>query len=200
MANKTLNFGVTLLDPNQAQKDVTVNEALVTFDSFIQPSVISAAITTPPSSPSDQDKYIVPAGATGAWSGQVNAIAVYQDNGSRWTFYPPKPGWLVFNQATGALWVRLNLSWMEIGLTGQIDISPVRGTFTLPANVSSYVVTASVSPAAASCTLLSDVVLIPQTLNANDEVPLAIPGVQEFTLTCANNPLTDRTYNFRIFN
>lgn len=193
--DSTLNFGVTLLDPNQAQKDVTVNEAFTVFDNFIQPSVISAAITTPPSSPSDQDKYVVPAGATGAWFGHVNAIAVYQTNGSTWTFYTPKNGWFVFNQATGVLWAWLNSAWMEIGFAGTL-----KGSFTLPINVSSYVVTASVSPAAASCTSSSDVVLFPQTANANDQIPFVTPGTGQFTVTCANNPLTGRTYNFRIFN
>ncbi len=96
----TLNYGITLLDPNQAQKDVTVNEALVALDGLIQPAVTNAALTVAPSTPNDQDKYIVGVGATGIWAGNDNSVAVYQANGSFWTYYPPKNGWQVFDEAT----------------------------------------------------------------------------------------------------
>ena len=196
MANKTLNFGVTLLDPNQAQKDVTVNEALVTFDSFIQPSVISATVSAPPLSPNDQDKYIVPSGATGAWAGQTNNIAVYQANGSVWTFVVPKAGWLIFNQATGVLltWGTSWAAWAQ---------APYRGTFTLPANTTSYTVTAAISPAAAYClTGISDIALFPQTTDASNQIPMAtaIAGNAQFVVNCASNGNTDSIFNFRVFN
>ena len=117
MTSTTKNFGITLLDPNQAQKDVTVNTALTVLDGFVQPSVISAALTAAPTLPGDQDKYIVPAGATGVWAGQTNAVAVYQTNGSNWLFFAPKPGWLVYDQANGSLlvWNTGTSAWVVIG-------------------------------------------------------------------------------------
>ena len=120
--SSTLNFGITLLDPNQAQKDVTVNTALVVLDGFVQPSVISAALTSAPTLPNDQDKYIVPAGATGVWAGQTNNIAVYQANGSSWSFFTPKNGWLVVNQALGVL-----LSWSGSAWTVLATVSTGTG-------------------------------------------------------------------------
>lgn len=120
----TKNFDLTLLDPNQAQKDVTVNTALVVLDGFVQPSVISAALTLAPTSPNDQDKYIVAAGATGVWTGQSNNVAVYQANGSTWSFFPPQPGWLVFNQATSGFLVWNANTWETIGsATGENALS-----------------------------------------------------------------------------
>ena len=117
MASVTKNFGVVLLDPNQASKDVTVNEALVVFDNFVQPSIISASLTTPPTSPSDQDKYIVPANATGVWANQTNNVAVYQANGSLWLFFVPRSGWVVYDQALTSLlvWDSITVTWGIIG-------------------------------------------------------------------------------------
>lgn len=48
--------------------------------------VLDNTITTPPGSPSLDDSYIVPSGATGAWSGNTNKIATW--NGT-WTYYTP---------------------------------------------------------------------------------------------------------------
>ena len=56
--------------PAQAQKHVTVNEALARLDAAAQLRVISFAETTPPASAVDGAGYLVPAGATGAWAGQ----------------------------------------------------------------------------------------------------------------------------------
>lgn len=57
-------------------------------------SVKSRATTTPPASPSDGDRYLVPAGATGAWSGKTDQIAARV--ASAWEFYAPKVGWLAY--------------------------------------------------------------------------------------------------------
>jgi hypothetical protein len=56
----------------------------------VQLSVLSKT-TDVPASPSNGDRYIVPAAATGAWSGQDGKIAVYIEGA--WTFYQPAEGW-----------------------------------------------------------------------------------------------------------
>ena len=56
--------------PAQAQKHVTVNEALARLDAAAQLRVVSFAETTPPPSAVDGAGYAVPAGASGAWAGQ----------------------------------------------------------------------------------------------------------------------------------
>ncbi len=53
----------------QAQKHVTVNEALRLLDGLVQLAVLDRHLTTPPASPADGDRYIVASGATGAWAG-----------------------------------------------------------------------------------------------------------------------------------
>jgi Protein of unknown function (DUF2793) len=47
------------------------------------PKVLSRATATPPGSPTIGDRYIIPSGATGAWSAQTDKVATW--NGSTWT-------------------------------------------------------------------------------------------------------------------
>lgn len=55
----------------------------------VVPKVISRTTGTPPVSPTTGDRYIVPSGASGAWSGQTNKIATW--NGS-WLLTSPVRG------------------------------------------------------------------------------------------------------------
>lgn len=57
-------------------------------------SVKDRDLVTPPASPADGDRYIIPAAATGAWSGRTSQIAVRI--GGAWEFHVPKVGWLCF--------------------------------------------------------------------------------------------------------
>lgn len=49
--------------------------------------VLNNIITTPPVSPSIDDSYIVPNGATGVWSSNIGKIATW--SGSSWVYYTP---------------------------------------------------------------------------------------------------------------
>jgi len=57
-------------------------------------SVKDRVLTTPPPSPVDGDRYIIPATATGVWAGKTNQIAVRV--ASAWEYYTPKVGWLCY--------------------------------------------------------------------------------------------------------
>ena len=79
------------LQPAQAQKHVTHNEALRILDAVTQLSVLSASLSTPPELPDDGDRYIIADDATGAWVGQNNNVAVWSENA--WQFFAPSAGW-----------------------------------------------------------------------------------------------------------
>ncbi|MCP5039249.1 MAG: DUF2793 domain-containing protein [Rhodobacteraceae bacterium] len=89
------------IQPSQAQKHVTHNEALQRLDILVQASVQSLEITTPPGAPADGDAYVVGPGATGAWAGQDDNLTTWSDG--VWAFFPPQPGWHVIDLATGGL-------------------------------------------------------------------------------------------------
>jgi hypothetical protein len=51
-------------------------------------------LTTPPASPANGDRYIVPTAATGVWSGKTGQIAVRISD--VWEYHLPQIGWLCF--------------------------------------------------------------------------------------------------------
>lgn len=85
--SETPNLALPLLASAQAQKHVTVNEALTRLDLLTWSTAVSQSVSTPPASPTDGDRYIVPAGATGDWSGQSTKIAAWVNGG--WEFLSP---------------------------------------------------------------------------------------------------------------
>jgi hypothetical protein len=87
---ETRRFGAPLLDAGQAQKHVTVNEALTRLDALAGGVVVSRALAVPPAAPADGDLHIVAAGAGGAWTGRAGMLALW-DNGG-WVFAPPVAG------------------------------------------------------------------------------------------------------------
>lgn len=59
-----------------------------------QDSVKNKTTITPPTTNTKGDRYIIPANATGVWSGKTNQIAHW--NGSAWEYYTPAVGWSVY--------------------------------------------------------------------------------------------------------
>lgn len=81
----TLGVGLgsqTLVDPEEPP-------ATPPLDDDDTPAVISATTTTPPGGspgPQNGDRYYVPAGATGAWSGHAGELAEWDDDEGGWVF------------------------------------------------------------------------------------------------------------------
>jgi hypothetical protein len=86
----TPNLALPLLAAAQAQKHVTVNEALLLLDALASLRLESLTETAPPGSPADGDRYGVPVGATGDWSGHAGEVAARIGGG--WVFRPPALG------------------------------------------------------------------------------------------------------------
>jgi hypothetical protein len=72
-------------------------------------SVKDRDLATPPVSPVDGERYLIPAGATGAWSGRTGQIAVRI--GGAWEFYAPRVGWLCFTEDEAVLSVHKAAGW-----------------------------------------------------------------------------------------
>jgi len=83
--------------PSQAQKHITHNEAIQALDTLVQPTVESRSLTTPPATPLEGEAWIVPAGATGAWTGHATEIAAFQSGA--WRFLDPAPGWQLYDRS-----------------------------------------------------------------------------------------------------
>ena len=88
---ETPTLGLPLVQPSQAQKHVTVNEALARIDALGQMVLASRTEATPPSNAAEGAVYAVPAAAVNAWAGQEGRIALFLNGG--WAFLTPKTGW-----------------------------------------------------------------------------------------------------------
>lgn len=117
--SNTSQLALPLLQPSQAQKHVTVNEALVKLDGLTQLVLASATTITPPSTAEDGVAYFVPVGAVNAWDGQAGQIAVYSNGG--WVFSTPKPGWrgYISDEATAAMFD--GADWVRGGVTVSLN-------------------------------------------------------------------------------
>jgi hypothetical protein len=89
--SETTNLRLPLLQAAQAQKHVTVNEALLRLDALSQLVIQSRTLAAPPPSPVSGSVFAVPAGATGAWSGRQGCLALWMNGG--WEFTTPVTGW-----------------------------------------------------------------------------------------------------------
>jgi len=76
--SETPSLGLPLLAAEQAQKHVTHNEAISALDALVQLAVKDRGLAAPPGSPAAGDRYIVAAGASGAWAGHESEIAAWQ--------------------------------------------------------------------------------------------------------------------------
>jgi len=101
MSDVTPRLGLPWLMPAQAQKHVTVNEALGRLDLLVQASVISRSQTLAPDTPQDGAVYLVPEGASGAWSEAAPGVLAGWLDGA-WTFIPPWAGLGVYIQDEAA--------------------------------------------------------------------------------------------------
>lgn len=91
MSDQSPILALPLIQPAQAQKHVTHNEALMRLDLLVQLVVASRSQTTPPSGPAEGTRHIVPSGATGDWAGQGGQLALWLDGA--WQFHAAQPGW-----------------------------------------------------------------------------------------------------------
>lgn len=113
-------LSLPLLQPAQAQKHVTHNEALRILDVLVQPVVASRQTLSPPVLPVEGERFILPPTAGGTWAGHAGTIAFF-DQGA-WAFLPPQPGWQahVLDEDTTATW------------TGSAWVTPADAPATFP--------------------------------------------------------------------
>ncbi|WP_158971824.1 DUF2793 domain-containing protein [Chachezhania sediminis] len=105
-------LALPLLQGSQAQKHVTVNEALSRLDLVVQMQLQAVDATVPPGSPAEGEAHGVGIGATGAWAGQDSKVAAWLAGG--WEFLVPAAGWLAWDVADAAVKVWDGTAWTLI--------------------------------------------------------------------------------------
>src|SRR6056297_742498 len=110
MSQTSPTLALPYLQPAQAQKHVTHNEALRILDALTQLSVLSATLADPPALPNAGDCYILPLGPSGDWAGQSGKLAVY--DGTAWQFLAPASGWRADVTPTGEMLRFDGIGWV----------------------------------------------------------------------------------------
>ncbi|AMY69686.1 DUF2793 domain-containing protein [Frigidibacter mobilis] len=114
----TSQLSLPLLRASQAQKHVTMNDALMRLDGLAQLVIVSRAVSLPPTASMDGTVYAVPPGAVNAWAGHEGELAIRANGG--WMFAEPKPGWRGFIRDEGVPAIHDGTEWR----TGAATLAP----------------------------------------------------------------------------
>lgn len=114
----TAKLALPLLQPSQAQKHVTVNEAISRLDALTALTLLSCSQPIPPTGPAEGAAYGVPVGAGGAWAGRAGAVALFLNGG--WDFVTPARGWRAWIADENAGAVHDGTAWRS----GAVALSP----------------------------------------------------------------------------
>lgn len=82
------DLGIPFISGQQAQPEITLNEALVMLH-ILAVGVIQTGVNDPPSGspgPQDGDAYIIGTSPTGAWAGRANSLTMFVEG--EWRFVP----------------------------------------------------------------------------------------------------------------
>jgi hypothetical protein len=116
----TSRLVLPLLQPGQAQKEMTVNEALVRLDLAVHSAVRASGVDVPPASPEVGACWLIGAAPTGIWAGHAHELAGWTTSG--WIFIAPREGM--------ALWAENEVgnlrfsggAWGSVALHGKVFV------------------------------------------------------------------------------
>ena len=109
MPDTSPNLALPYLQPAQAQKHVTHNEALQRLDILVQLTVEGFDQLTPPALPDDGAVYALGTGTLDAWAGQDGKLAAWADGA--WLFVTPLDGWRAWGRQEGEFRVWSGSAW-----------------------------------------------------------------------------------------
>ncbi|MFN3210777.1 MAG: DUF2793 domain-containing protein [Roseovarius sp.] len=118
MSDITPSLSLPLLQPAQAQKHVTHNEALQLLDMVTQLTFTTFEQADPPTSPAAGEVHVVGSPATGAWAGQDGRIARF--DGAGWHFTDPREGFIGYRKDLQRLVIHNGTAWTA-SLTDRIQ-------------------------------------------------------------------------------
>lgn len=114
MTDTSPNLALPYLQAAQAQKHVTLNEALRQLDGLVNIMVRSRSLTDQPLAPLEGDRYILPGSATGpAWGAQpAGTLMCHMDGG--WHAFSPRTGWPAYVEDEQAQLVFSGTAWRNV--------------------------------------------------------------------------------------
>ncbi|WP_170415831.1 DUF2793 domain-containing protein [Ruegeria atlantica] len=111
MSQNSPKLNLPFLQPSQAQKHITHNEALRRLDLIVQLSIASTGASTPPSVPEQGELHAIGSSPAGDWAGHEGELAAWLDDG--WHFVTPELGWRAWDQESDRLKIWDGSAWIE---------------------------------------------------------------------------------------
>lgn len=183
------DLGIPFIDQQQAQPEVTHNEALLLLQALTN-GVVDRGINAPPGSPATGDAYIIGSAPTGAWAGRANCVTIW--SGTAWDFIPGEdssgtPITMGARQEGMRVWVRdennlyiwSGIAWVSIASTPAVATD--YGQRAITGNSTVTAVTAAVDA----------------TLSTNSDY-IQITGIFNATPDGENSGITQQTNTFTI--
>lgn len=161
--SETQDLGLPLLAGAQAQKHITVNEALARLDGLTRLRLTSRVVTDPPVDPAEGAVWAVPAGATGDWAAAVGRLAIASNGG--WVFADPKAGWQGWDVAAQTAVLHDGADWVVVGAQASSGAATVRDVRVMDVALSggSVVMSTDVIPSHAAVLGVTARVIVPIT-------------------------------------
>lgn len=116
---RSARLRLPFLQAAQAQKHVTLNEALLQLDSLVHLTLEGLDATTPPAVVQEGQTWALGANPAGPWAGQAQRLAVRVGDG--WDFITPAEGWRATQRSTGAVLVWQGSAWQAPPLPAELD-------------------------------------------------------------------------------
>jgi hypothetical protein len=120
MSEKSPRLALPFIQPSQAQKHVTHNEALALLDLVVQLAVEETGAEIPPEAPQEGEIWALGAVPTGAWDGQGGMLAGLVND--VWRFLAPQEGWTALEKSTGRVLQQAGGQWVGTTLPELIGL------------------------------------------------------------------------------
>ncbi|MEY8882337.1 DUF2793 domain-containing protein [Donghicola sp. XS_ASV15] len=112
MTSASPRLDLPMIQPSQAQKHVTHNEAILRLDGAIQLVLQGLSVVEPPESPIVGHAYFTSDASTGAWSEYPRMVATWTESG--WIYLQPFAGWMAWDAVENRAVVYLNDAWSSL--------------------------------------------------------------------------------------
>lgn len=109
---ETARLALPMMAPEQAQKHVTHNEALLRLDAIVQLHLTRIGETEPPEAPEPGQAFAIGTEGADAWAGHDGEIAAWTAGG--WRFSVPEAGWIGWDAEAARLIVFRDGDWTPL--------------------------------------------------------------------------------------
>lgn len=112
MSDSSPRLSLPYIQPAQAQKHITHNEAIQLLDLLVQLRITEFDAVTPPVTPQDGAVYALGVATSGVWTDQAGRLAQYTNN--TWHFVDAPEGSLATKADTRDLYTYQNAEWRPL--------------------------------------------------------------------------------------